>query len=196
MSAAMASGLSDEALVARYQADPAGGSGEEAAAELFHRYREQVYLWCFRRLQDHERALDVAQDVLISAYRSLGAFQGRARYSSWVFTIMRNRCYRELRGAGRWWVAAIDPDELTDAEKTPEARLIEEQDEGTVLELIRTALEPREQVALWLRCFERVPVDEITRRLDIPGPAGARSVLQSARRKLRAALARRERGRE
>ncbi len=188
MSAAVPGGPSDEELVGRFQADPAGALGQEAAAELFRRYREQVYLWCFRRIRDHERALDVAQDVLISAYRALESFQGRARYSSWIFTIMRNRCYRELRGASRWWTDETEPDGLPGGDKTPEALLIEVQDEGRLLELIRTTLEPREQLALWLRCFENVPVDEITRRLRIPGSAGARSVLQSARRKLRAAL--------
>ena len=188
MNAAMTGEPSDEELVGRFQADPLAAPGQEAAAALFRRYREQVYLWCFRRVQDHERALDVAQDVLISAYRALGSFQGRARYSSWLFTIMRHRCYRELGGVGRRWVDERDPDGLPGRDKTPEVLFLEMQDEGRVLELIRTTLEPREQLALWLRCFENVPVDEITRRLQIPGSAGARSVLQSARRKLRAAL--------
>jgi DNA-directed RNA polymerase specialized sigma24 family protein len=42
---------------------------------------------------------------------------------------------------------------------------------------------------LWLRCFEKVPVDEITRMLGITEASGARGVLQRARRRLRAALA-------
>ena len=47
----------------------------------------------------------------------------------------------------------------------------------------------REQEAIYLRCFERLPVDEITSLLSITGASGARGLLQSARRKLRAALA-------
>ena len=54
--------------------------------------------------------------------------------------------------------------------------------------LIRSALEPEEQKVIWLRCFDRMPVEEITRVLGIESASGARSVLQRARRKLRAAL--------
>jgi len=55
--------------------------------------------------------------------------------------------------------------------------------------VIEASLDSVEQQAIRLRCFERMPVDAITRALDIRGSAGARAVLQRARRKLRAALA-------
>jgi DNA-directed RNA polymerase specialized sigma24 family protein len=70
-------------------------------------------------------------------------------------------------------------------------RLLEgEEDDRVLLDLIKEALEPQQQEVLWLRCFERMPVDEITRMLGITASSGARGVLQSARRKLRAALER------
>ena len=52
----------------------------------------------------------------------------------------------------------------------------------------RAAPKTEEQKAIWLRCFERVPIDEITRLLGIEASTGARGVLQRARRKLRTAL--------
>ena len=58
-----------------------------------------------------------------------------------------------------------------------------------LLELIQTALSPLDQQVLWLRCVEKMPVDGITRLLDIREASGARAVLQRARRHLRAALA-------
>jgi DNA-directed RNA polymerase specialized sigma24 family protein len=60
--------------------------------------------------------------------------------------------------------------------------------------LLRESLSPVEQQAIWLRCFERLPVDEVTRLLGLTTASGARSVLQSAREKLRRALARRGEG--
>jgi len=45
--------------------------------------------------------------------------------------------------------------------------------------------------ALWLRCFEHMPVDEIGRVMRLENASGARGLLQRARRKLRAALAQR-----
>ncbi len=183
--------LDDEELVRRARRDPLGQDGRDAASELFGRYQERVYLWCFRRVRDHERALDLAQDVLVSAYRSLDTFEGRSRYASWLFAIARNRCYRALRPPSLWRDEDAEPDDLPDAHKGPDVLLEEREDEETVLELLKEALEPREQMALWLRCFENLPVEEITRRLEIPAATGARGVLQSARRKLRAALEKR-----
>jgi RNA polymerase sigma-70 factor (ECF subfamily) len=181
---------SDEALVERYQRDPTGAEAQAAARLLFERYRERVFLWCARRVRNEDKALDLAQDVLVSAYRGLGSFQSRARYSTWIFTIARNRCFRALRPAS--WVRdeEADPDAMPDAGADPAARYDREEGEERLLRLIREELEPREQLALWLRCHERLPVEEITRRLDLGGASGARSVLQTARRKLRAALER------
>lgn len=181
--------LPDEELVRRVQEDPDGPGGEDAAAELYRRYQGQVYLWCIRRVRNHERALDLAQDVLLSAHRALGSFAGRARYSSWLFTIMRNRCFRDLRTRAPWVDDEIEPDLLASGQKSPELLYMEQAEEDVILDLVRRVLEPREQLALWLRCFEDLSVEEITRRLQIPGAAGARAVLQGARRKLRAALA-------
>lgn len=188
MTASLRDRLTDEELVRRVQVDPAGAAGQAAASELFNRYQERVYLWCFRRVREHERALDLAQDVLLSAYRNVGSFQGRSLYSSWLFAIARNRCYRALRPASLVRDEPTELDELAGPGPDPEAVLDSSEQEGRILVLIQQVLEPREQLALWLRCFENVPVDEITRRLGIEVQTGARGVLQSARRKLRAAL--------
>jgi DNA-directed RNA polymerase specialized sigma subunit len=67
----------------------------------------------------------------------------------------------------------------------------QDEDEERLLQTIRTSLEPLEQDVIWLRCFERMGLEQITVILSIDGASGARAVLQRARRKLRAALDRR-----
>ncbi len=180
--------LRDEALVRRYLADPEGAAGKEAAAELLEAYRERVYLWCYRRVRDHETALDLAQDVLISAFRGLLSFQGRSGFSCWLFVIARNRCLSVLRRPSLLRDESADPGDLASDAPDPERLLEERLDEEEILELLRSRLDPLEQRALWLRCIEGMPVEEITALLEVPDASGARAVLQRARRKLRAAL--------
>ena len=160
---------------------------------MLGRYRDRVYLWCLGYVRDHDRALDMAQEVLINAYRNLGSFQGRSQFGSWLFTITRNRCLSELRRPALLVDEETDPDEGVAPQATPDRDLEERLDEEELRDLIGRSLDPVEQQALWLRCFEKMPVDEITRVLSIEETSGARGVLQRARRRLRAALAARDR---
>ncbi|MBI5170134.1 MAG: sigma-70 family RNA polymerase sigma factor [Candidatus Eisenbacteria bacterium] len=180
-------GRTDEELVRL--ASAGAEQSREAAAELLRRWQGPVYAWCRRFVRDPDRALDLSQDVLLAVYRSLGSFQFRAPFGAWVFTIARHRCIRAMRPVALTRDEGADADELPAAasagpEESAERRIEEER----VLEVIREALDPIEQQVLWLRCFERVPVEELTQLLDVPGSSGARGLLQTARRKLRTAL--------
>jgi len=173
--------------LARDQADRRGG--REAASRLLQRYREPVFHWCLRRVRDPELALDLAQDALLNAYRNLDRFDGRARFSSWLFAITRNRCLNALRRPALFEGEGFDPDTVADPRGGHDLDLEDREAEERILGLIREHLPPLDQQVLWLRCFERMPVDAITAALAIPEASGARGVLQRARRRLRAALA-------
>ena len=132
--------------------------------------------------------MDLAQDVLLSAYKALGSFKGNARFSSWLFAIARNRSLNALKAVHLFQDEGVDPEELPGPEEQPDRLIENEEQEQELKELIKRELDPMQQEVLWLRCFERVPVDEITRLLGITTSSGARGVLQSARRKLRAVM--------
>jgi RNA polymerase sigma-70 factor (ECF subfamily) len=178
----------DEALVSEAQSDRDGPRGRAAASELLGRYRESAYLWSLRQVRDHDRALDLAQEALINAYRALPTFGGRAKFSSWLFAIVRNRCLTAVRKRSLTRDEEVDPDELTHPQSDPEAQLEWAQEESAVLDVLRRTLEPHEQRAVWMRYMDHLSVEEITRLLGLTGSTGARSVLQNARRKLRAAM--------
>jgi RNA polymerase sigma-70 factor (ECF subfamily) len=185
--------ISDEALVRKAREDREGEVGRAAAAELFARYSDRVYLWCFRYCHDHELALDASQDVLLAAWRALAGFEGRARFSSWLYAIARHRCLRLLTRGSLTVDDEADPDSVSEEGGSPEVIYEGRQGEERVLRLLDEVLEADERAAIWLRCFEHLPVEEITEVLALRSASGARGVLQSARRKLRAALERQKR---
>jgi RNA polymerase sigma-70 factor (ECF subfamily) len=153
--------------------------------------RDAVYLWCFRYTGDVERALDLSQDVLASVWEKIETFESRAKFSSWLFAVTRNRCI----DASRHVSYLLDEDAVAaapDRAPLPDAAFYEEQDEEWLLQTIRTELEPDEQQAIWLRCVERMGIDEVTRVMRLDNASGARTVLQRGRKKLRAALERRK----
>jgi RNA polymerase sigma-70 factor (ECF subfamily) len=178
-------GTSDRDLIEQARADAGSPAGRAAAGELLRRYRRPVYVWCFRYVGEHERALDMAQDVLLSAYQRLGEFEGRAAFSSWLFVIARNRCLNEIRNDSRR--EDIEPDSIVDDASGFDERIETELQGQRLLDLAARVLDEDERKALWLRYSESMPVDEITALLNLDHKSGARGLLQRARRKLRAA---------
>ncbi len=178
----------DRHHLGEYLADPGGPVGKKAASALFGRYQSRVYALCYRFMRDEERALDMAQDALYQAFRSLPELSKQSRFSSWLFAIARNRCFSEIRRADLRRECTIDPDELSGTESDPAAVFEDRMDEGQLIDLIRQNLSPHEQEVLHLRCFEKLSVDRITQIMKIEEGSGARAVLQRARRKLRAAM--------
>ncbi len=178
----------DRELLQAALADRDSPEARRAASALLARYQQRVYAWCVQHVRDHERALELAQEALLSAYRNLETFGGRAQFSSWLFSIVRNRCISEMRRPRLLTDEDCDPALLRSDEPDPAERMVEKLEEEALLDLLKKQLTPLEQEVVWLRCFRRMPIDTITLTLEIRQASGARGVLQGARRKLRAAL--------
>jgi len=181
----------DDELLASYRRSPADESGRRAAGELLARYRGRVYTWCLRMVMQHDDALDLSQAVLLKAWRAMPRFDGRSRFSSWLFAIARNECLTALRPKSLRRDPEADPVKILVDQDEPAIVLETREEEEAMDALLRETLSPLEQEAIWLRCFECLPVGDVTRMLGLTNVSGARSVLQSAREKLRRALAER-----
>lgn len=86
-------------------------------AELVDAHQAQAIRVAFSFLGDYEEARDVAQDAFVDAYRSLGRFRGRAKFSTWLYRIVINGCKDARRRQARQpaVVAAVgDPEAAAD----------------------------------------------------------------------------------
>lgn len=181
-------GESDDGLARAYQADPHGPRGRAAATMLFERWRLRVYQWARRVVREHDAALDVAQDCLLQAFEALPRYEARGRFSAWLFTIVHNRCLSAVRRRPLVHDPEVDTEQLVAGTAGPDEQYAEAEAERRMMARIDEVLDPRERAALWLRTIEGMSVDEITRLLEVDGASGARGLLQTARRKLRASV--------
>ena len=64
----------------------------DAFDRLVQRYQRDVYRLCYRYLNNHEDADDVAQEVFLRAYRAISRFRGDSAFSTWLYRIAVNAC--------------------------------------------------------------------------------------------------------
>jgi RNA polymerase sigma factor (sigma-70 family) len=63
-------------------------SGDAASfAFLVNRYKDMVYSIAIKILRDADEANDIAQDSFIKAYRQIDKFEGKSKFSTWLYTI-------------------------------------------------------------------------------------------------------------
>ncbi len=81
---------SDDALI--QQALDKQANGDNAFAILIERHRRWILRGCLFRLANHHDAEDATQDVIMRVYACLHQFQGRAKFRTWLNTIIVNYC--------------------------------------------------------------------------------------------------------
>ncbi len=85
--------------------------GHEASLnQLLVEHYDQIYAVCRRMTGNDADALDTAQDALIAIVRGLDRFDGRARFSTWVYRVTTNACLDQLRRERRRPVGHLDHD--------------------------------------------------------------------------------------
>lgn len=66
-------------------------------AQIVERYQNYVFTLVLRFTDSREDAEEIAQDIFVKAYRSLADFRGDAKFSTWLYTIVRTSCITFLR---------------------------------------------------------------------------------------------------
>jgi len=72
-----------------------------AFSVLYNRYYNQVYAYCSRLLRGKHDVEDAVQQVFLEAWRSMGRFEGRSLFSTWLTKIAIHTCLSFHRKSGR-----------------------------------------------------------------------------------------------
>ena len=180
---------SDAALVAR-----ARGGLSDAFRVLVERHSRSVFRLAYRMTLNEFDADDVVQETFLRAYRSLGRFDGRSEFGTWIYRIAVN-CSLDLQRARRKRpeLSASSNDEnvgladrLTASDPGPHRVALSGQVRRIVDETL-AGLSPLERTAFLLRHVEGMAVPEISAVLGRNDGATKHSIFRAVK-KLREAL--------
>jgi RNA polymerase sigma-70 factor (ECF subfamily) len=68
---------------------------------LMERYERSVLNAIYWSIGDRHRAEELAQEVFVAIYRQRAQYRVRAKFTTWLFRIVRNRCLNERRDRRR-----------------------------------------------------------------------------------------------
>jgi len=105
---------------------------------LVRRYERAVYGMGLGFFRNPEDASDFAQEVFLKVYRSLPRFEGRSRFSTWLYKIAYNTAINRVnRGKEYRSLAEKEEEDLISGGDTPERALLR----SAAREAVRKALE-------------------------------------------------------
>jgi RNA polymerase sigma-70 factor (ECF subfamily) len=68
-----------------------------AFGHLVERYQKRVFSMVFHLLHRPDEVEDIAQDVFLKVFRTIGSYNYRASFSTWLNRVTVNHCYDYLR---------------------------------------------------------------------------------------------------
>jgi len=133
----------------------------DAYSILVDRYKTMVYNVAYRMLGDGDTAKDLAQESFIAAYGGLKTFKQDAKFSSWLYSIVLNKCRDYLRLAKE----NIPIDDISDIRPcsgiSPEQAAADHQSKD-MLQLALDALSAEYREVLVLKHIEELDYQEIS----------------------------------
>src|ERR1700737_1037296 len=153
---------------------------ERAFDELIGPLVDPGYRLAVSMLGDRQEAEDAVQEATIKAWRNLHQLKDAGVARSWFFTIVANQC-RSVR-RGRWWsvVKLAAPEQ---ARSGPEDEAVQRTD----LERAMRGLGPDDRLALYLRYYMDLPLNEGATVLGVSETA-AKSRIRRAAQALKPAV--------
>ena len=134
----------------------------EAFSGLVERYQRDVYRLCYRYVNNHHDASDMAQEAFLKAFRALPSFRGDSSFSTWLYRIAVNTClnFRQSRRAPHEPLSETLPDLAP-----PVAENIEEGERAASVRAAVAKLPEKQRATLILKLYHELTHEEVARIL-------------------------------
>ena len=152
---------------------------------LYDRYVKLVYNKCYGFARSQKEAEDLTQDVFLMLFVKLGTFQGRSKFSTWLYSFTYNFCVNYVnRDKGRKISNksnSLDDSNMDLPMEVTDDHLLELQ-----VSKLKEALElipPEDKSILLLKYQDGVSIKELQEVMDL-GPSAIKMRLKRAKAKV------------
>lgn len=163
-------------MVGDYKQDPdvrlmlkAGEGNLQSFEELVLKHQKAVLNAAFRYTGNPSVAEELTQDVFVRVFRAARSYRPEARFSTWLFTIVRNVCMNYKMREGKQ-DHQMDPDNdlvaISQSQENPEQRAIRRELEKKIQRAIMSLPETL-RMPLILSQFQQMPYEEIAKVLEL-----------------------------
>jgi RNA polymerase sigma-70 factor (ECF subfamily) len=140
------------------------GGNLNSFRELIETTSPFAFSLAFRMLGDEEQAKDVVQEMMITIWQKLNSIKSAEAYRTWVYRIVLNRCYDELRKRKRSPELTADDKTwkiISDTVSDGEERKLENEEIAAVIGILTKRLSPGQKAVFILADLEGLTHDEI-----------------------------------
>jgi RNA polymerase sigma-70 factor (ECF subfamily) len=136
----------------------------QAFSYLVEKYQKLVYTLALKLLKRPEDAEELAQDTFVKAYQKIDTYEGKSKFSTWLYSITYNACISELRKR-RINFASLEDQRFSDQDEMRMHDYYSEnkkEDQEKYLNLALSKLPEDDQVLVTLYYYESQSMDEIS----------------------------------
>jgi RNA polymerase sigma-70 factor, ECF subfamily len=132
---------------------------------VFREWVDDYYDFGFRIankiMGDEEESRDILQDAFLKVWLKFDTYENKAKFSSWLFTIITNLCIDRLRKKKIIKNHAANLDINAEDKQPGPERLMTDKEIRRVLNELSERLSPKQKIVFVLRDLEEMEMDEV-----------------------------------
>jgi RNA polymerase sigma-70 factor, ECF subfamily len=132
----------------------------EAFDVIVERHRRAVYQVCYRFVNNHEDASDLAQEAFVKAWRGLQGFKGEAALSTWLYRIAVNVCLNRV-SARRPDAEPLEVDRFEDTRAEDPSAALRRDERAAAVRRAIASLPEKQRATLILRAYHELSHQQI-----------------------------------
>jgi RNA polymerase sigma-70 factor, ECF subfamily len=134
-----------------------------AFGKLVEKYQDQILNLIFDFTGDYNQAKDIAQEVFLKVFVKISSFEGRSKFSTWLYRVAVNTSLDEQKKARKKSFRFFSD---SDIKNKIEKKSISEETEKTEIDLKAAKLSEQQSIAVILRFYNDMKIEEIAKIME------------------------------